>query len=144
MVSRTFRLAMDLGAVCSDCGGCKSDNREQTSACPGHGGIREIHVCCILIRKNHRHRADIHSPAPPWFAQILVCRSRVGLSPARTDSLQIVALQVGTTENDVCSRLVFTEKSYFCIRANPIIKLPETGQYKAVLLCYNKYDTIFT
>ena len=61
------------------------------------------HVCCILIRKNHRHRADIHSPAPPWFAQILVCRSRVGLSPARTDSLQIGAPQVGTTENDVCS-----------------------------------------
>ena len=129
MVSRTFRLAMDLGAVCSDCGGCKSDNREQTRPCPGHGGIREIHVCCILIRKNHRHSADIHSPAPPWFAQILVCRFRVGRSPARTDSLQIGAPQVGTTENDVCSMLVSTEKSsnkkYFRIRADPIIKLPE-------------------
>ena len=51
MVSRTFRLAMDLGAVCSDCGGCKSDNREQTRPCPGHGGIRETMSAVFLSAK---------------------------------------------------------------------------------------------
>ena len=58
MVSRTFRLAMDLGAVCSDCGGCKSDNGEQTSACPGHGGIREIHVCCAILSPKESSNKD--------------------------------------------------------------------------------------
>ena len=96
-ISLLFRLAMDLGAVCSDCGGCKSNNREQARPCPGHGGTRETMSAVVfdIVFDIISARCLLSLLILQWLRQCLKCLLRFGLmsSSVRHSAAQSVPIQ---------------------------------------------------
>ena len=109
-ISLLFRLAMDLGAVCSDCGGCKSDNREQARPCPGHGGTRKTMSAVVFDIISARCLLSL--PILQWLRQCLKCLLRFGLmsSSVRHSAAQSVPIQNFCKDNKHhCFRYAKTE-----------------------------------